>query len=467
MTAATVRTSAGRKPPKPAQEEIVPREDTASGAGSRFEHLLYVGVFAVLAFIKCPGLFLDPRFWAEEGSVYFAKLREASFWQALTLTNLGSYQGLENLSVYLATLVPLEFAPTVTTYLAFLLHAAVAFQIATVAAAYGLSRIVGLLLVAAWVLVPQSYEVWLSATNMQWVVGVSMLMVFALPAQQLERQPLLYTAWATVCGLSGIPGVLLAPFFLIRWVDEKSKALLAIGIAGLACGLVQAAVVVTLGSSGRQYVTDPLLLVMPTVLQSILAPLFSAEFAGAIGYAINTHLPHIDGMLLGCLILAAGVGHLAYSSSQSVAGALTVQVIGLAVLVSLIQTFGALGNARDLLSGYGGARYYLFGSMSLCLLLAWGTKSADALLRKEAFALLVLVTLTGVAVRYTSTTVAVMLAGPSFRQQVRDCDRSAAPACRVQLWPPTSGRWNLEIKRAAEPPPAGQSSMRVATSPHA
>jgi hypothetical protein len=113
----------------------------------------------------------------------------------------------------------------------------------------------------------------------------------------------------------------------------------------------------------------------------------------------------------------------------------------------MIQAFGSLGNPRDMISGLGGARYFLFGSMALCLLLAWGTTSPDESLRREAFALLILVAATGVVQRYTSPSIDFTMSGPSFRQQVQACEAAAKPLCRVALWP-RSAAWYVDLKLA-------------------
>ena len=409
-------------------------------------HAIHVGLFLAIAFLKCPVLFYDSRFWAEEGSVFFASFRDFSFFEAIRYTYLGSFLGLTNLTVWLATLAPLEYAPAVTTTIALAFHTAVAFQIASVARAYRLSLAASLLLVAAWALVPQSYEVWLSATNLQWIAGVSMLFVFALPEPVLATRPILAPVWAAMCGLAGIPGVLVAPFFILRAVEEKSKTLWTIGLVSGACAFVHLLAIWLTAMPGRQYPSDWSVLVLPALLQSVIAPLMTAEFANGLAQAIRRVLPGADGALFGTFVLAAAIIRTAFaSSSRSRAASLTTSVAGLWVLVSLIQTFGSLGNPRDLISGLGGARYFLFGSMVLCLFLAWGTTSSDRSLRTQAFALLVVVSLAGVVQRYTSPSIDFTMSGPSFRDQVRACRASAKPVCRVFLWP-RSATWYADLK---------------------
>ena len=146
------------------------------------------------------------------------------------------------------------------------------------------------------------------------------------------------TGWAVLCGLAGIPGVLPTPFFFLRAIEEKSRTLLLIGIAGAGCALVHLLTLYIHSSAGRQYASDPSVLVLPALLQSVIAPLFTAEFANGLAQAIRQHLPGIDGSLVGTVVLAGAIIATAVSaSSRSAAGALTAYVAGLWALVTLIQ----------------------------------------------------------------------------------------------------------------------------------
>lgn len=59
--------------------------------------------------------FINPRFWAEEGSVYFLNAYIHGF-SSLWFGHQGYFSIIPNISTYLATLVPLEYAPIVTTW---------------------------------------------------------------------------------------------------------------------------------------------------------------------------------------------------------------------------------------------------------------------------------------------------------------------------------------------------------------
>jgi hypothetical protein len=174
----------------------------------RDERTICVVLFAVLAVVKSPQLFIDPRFWAEEGKFYFAAFQSMSMWNALRFCYLGSHQGATNLIVYTATSVPIRYAPTVTTDLSFAAHALVAWQVGMVVGAHSLPRTAGILLIICWPFLPQTYEVWLTASNLQWLAGVSVLLIFCLPDRPLQRHPMIFAIWALAPRCFGYPALL-------------------------------------------------------------------------------------------------------------------------------------------------------------------------------------------------------------------------------------------------------------------
>jgi hypothetical protein len=405
---------------------------------------IYPATFIVLALTKSFGIFREPRFWAEEGRSFFAPFQSMSTAQALTHPYLGSLPGLTNTAVYLSTLVPIRFAPGVTTYFSLVFTAVVAFQIGLFAKDRGLNIYAGIALITAWTFLPQNYEVWMTSTNLQWIAEVSMLLVLALSGPALERHPGLYTGWTVVCGLAGIPATILAPAFLIRAFVDRRRALCFIALALTMCALLQFLLVISGPSTARQFQTSPTIIFVPMLLQSVLSPLFSADVATAIGDAIKPHYLQITGIMLAAagvsiaIMVVSLFGALA-TASRSIA----FYIFGTWIFVSIVQTIGALySDPRDIFSGSDGGRYYFFGSTCLCMLLAIGTTSDRAHLRIVAIALLTLICITGIAQRYTSLWPRTYLFGPSWQSQLKRC-ANVSP-CRVLTWP-DGGMWYVDV----------------------
>ena len=85
---------------------------------------LFLGFATVLFLIyfRSPELFLEPRFWAEEGQEYFTFAFSHSIMESLIAPHYGYFGLIPNAGGILATFVPLEFAPLVTTCLAALIQ---------------------------------------------------------------------------------------------------------------------------------------------------------------------------------------------------------------------------------------------------------------------------------------------------------------------------------------------------------
>jgi len=76
----------------------------------------------LLIVIRDVRYFTNPRFWAEEGTLHFAYSYNHPWYQALIHPQVGYLNFYPNLATVLATLVPLEFAPLVTTLAALLVQ---------------------------------------------------------------------------------------------------------------------------------------------------------------------------------------------------------------------------------------------------------------------------------------------------------------------------------------------------------
>ncbi len=89
---------------------------------NNYKVLLFVS-FIWIIFLREPSLFIEPRFWAEEGSVYISYAYTHSWYENLLAPHLGYYSLFNNLIASIATkVVPLTYAPFVTTFGAFIVQ---------------------------------------------------------------------------------------------------------------------------------------------------------------------------------------------------------------------------------------------------------------------------------------------------------------------------------------------------------
>jgi hypothetical protein len=416
-----------------------------SGGRITFSYIAtFCVLFLIIAIIKSPTIFIDPRFWAEEGSEFFTKFLQWPFYECITYIKAGSWQGWTNAVVYLATQVPAAYAPAVTTYFSLAFDLAIVAQIAVLTRTHDLKPAIGLLLVAVWAMLPSRYEVWLNATNLQWIAGVSVLLVLAAPSAWIERHWRGAAMWSAFCGLAGVPGTLLAPVFVLRGGLERSRRIAVIGLAEGATALLQLAVLIT-HPQARPYPDDPLTLLLPFFLQSVLAPLLSGDLIARISYRISSNgtilspIISIGTISLGSIILILAT-RAAYTGREKFIA--LVLLLGI-VLVSEIQNFGSI-NPQGNIGGWGGGRYFLCGSVGFCLILALGTSARATSLKILSTGLLCTIVMVGVYTRVASPWPQGMVQGPSWRRQLAACP--AGQTCRIQIWP-RGQQWFAELRK--------------------
>jgi hypothetical protein len=413
------------------------------GASRLLRWSLLFGLFVVLLFFAHANVLRHPRFWAEEGTVYYQYCARRDVAACLSFAHIGGLQLIENLLVFFATRGPLQFAPAITTYGSLAILCLIVVQLIAFAQAARLGLAASCLLVAALCLLPANYETWLTATNVQWVCAISALLVLASPSPAAARGRWLQIGWLAVCGLSGIPSVLTAPLFGVRMLDERSSYATALFVAIAGAGVVQVLAVHFLGEhAARPFALHPSVFLAADSLQTIWAPVFSVDAANSMAAAATS--PQFWASLAawtGCVALALAVAALlalAGFTSPSRRFALYLVLGGL--FVTNVQVFCAL-DQKEILSGWGGARYFLFGSACLSLLAALGTTSTYRALRAASFCALFAIVIAGVVTAKFSE-LPSSFSGPDWRRELKNCPPDAP--CAVSVWP---YGWTITVVR--------------------
>lgn len=220
-------------------------EAVSNGRPGRFlfTDLAALATYTLLLVLRAPQIW-QGRFWAEEGSIFFATAWSGGLLKSLLLPHLGYYMAVTSVATTLAARsVPLEHAPLVTTSIAALLQLLPAVLLVTgrIDALPGsLSRAIALALLL--VALP-SEENWLTTTNSSHFMAVSAgIILISKPWASRTRS--IHLALLALAGLSGIDANLLAPCFWWRAYRERSRERLEQAIVLSVCALLQAAVVV-------------------------------------------------------------------------------------------------------------------------------------------------------------------------------------------------------------------------------
>ncbi|MFN8176346.1 MAG: hypothetical protein U0167_00265 [bacterium] len=222
--------------------------------GSRARLAALAGILAFVYF-RCPLLLREPRFWAEEGSLYFATSWHASPLGALCQIHRGYLSLVPNVATLAGSrLVPLSWAPAVTE-----LAALAAELVPLLLILWGRSILFSsfparAIACAAVLLVGQTGEMWLASISAQFHLALATFLVLMEEPATTAARRAAHGAIVLVAGLTGVVSTFLLPLFIVRALRDRTResAILAATL-GLAT-IVQAAVVVaTLRGSSLGY----------------------------------------------------------------------------------------------------------------------------------------------------------------------------------------------------------------------
>jgi hypothetical protein len=392
-------------------------------------------VFVLCLVVRSPDLFRHPRFWAEEGNLYFRAMRDLPLRRALGFVANGNYQFLTNLFVELAVLSPPRQAALPTTYLPLLVAALGCFLLARLLVAAGCPALAVIVAAALFALQAGGYEVFLSATNVQWVCSVVTLLL----ALQEDVAASSAVAWGrygllAACGFTGTPSCMLLPLFVgLAWHRPSRyrfalAAILAVAVA------VQSGVILThAGQVHRAFAVTPAIAIA-FALQAVLDGALPIDAVSSVALPLHDKAAHWAGMaaqvvLLGC----AGLGILATLGQDRLGQRRVAVLVAAALGIGLLNAFAALGGVQDLVSGWAGARYFFLPTTCLIVLLAAGLGAGPRALRVVA-GLLAAAALGNAAVSVVDAGwTGLFVSGPSVSAGVDRCH--ADGLCRVPVGP--------------------------------
>lgn len=192
--------------------------------------LLLLTAYGLATFIKAPQLFTAPRFWAEDGVIYYLQAQTLPTLEALWAMPLGYLSLPANLAGILASQLPLLYAPYAGLAVSLLVQLLLCGVIIANRYFAGQRLWQGLLLLVP-VLVIQSFETWLNPINSQVWLALMAAYVAAAPAGQFSAGRHITNALVlALAGLSGVVTAFVAPILVLRGLWERQWFWLAYAV---------------------------------------------------------------------------------------------------------------------------------------------------------------------------------------------------------------------------------------------
>ena len=247
--------------------------------------LLLIVVLGAAIVFRQPLFLSDPRFWAEEGRVFFRFAYLHDFLTGLLYVPVkltGYFLLCATLPTTIAARVPIELAPAVTTWFSLFYQVGVASLIAFGRSmawpTLGRKVLAGLALMSVMVL---TQEAWLNTINLQLFCGIATLVILTEDLHRAgTRRRFVYRIIILFNGLSGLYSVAMFPAFVLKAFllrcSESGKLALLLGL----CLLVQAGVyfAVSADLTDLKMVGRPILQsVFFAVYYQVLVPIFGLD----------------------------------------------------------------------------------------------------------------------------------------------------------------------------------------------
>ena len=392
-------------------------------------------IFLLVIIWRSPQLLIQPRFWAEEGRYYYSSLQGGSFVNTFTLIVRGNFQLLTNWILYFATLVPAKYAAYVSTYLSLLVLGLFISLVGLLTVQRKWPPLLSGVVIIIFALLPQGYEIYLCATNVQWLLSVCVVVILILdPKGWSDINKAAAYILVAISGLTGVCSVMLAPIFFLRGLILSSQFYYRSGLILVLCALFHIVIILQNSHEGRSFPTDIYTLTFPVLLQSIWAPLIGVQGVNdALGYFNSTN-PRWIWNLLVYLISALVTILTVLTASRAMQDQHLVLVIFIVwVYISVLNIFGSIGDPSSLISGSGGGRYFFLGSVCFVILLAFSASNLNFFSSKVAYVILCTILFFSIDQVVNGDWKNWLISGRPWQETVIRC--GGVRPCEVEVWP--------------------------------
>jgi len=431
-----------------------------AAAGNRFR-LFVSAVVVALNVARCPELLLSPRFFAEEGTTYFACAFQKPFISNLFSAHYGYYTLYNQLATSLAKLAPLEHAPLVTTFMSLLVQVGISLyvlwgELPLLDTPWRRSVLALSIPLISW---PGH---WLTIIGSQsWFAAGAFLLLLGMNRSKSAFSYGTRGGYLVLAGLTGVISCFMAPAYLWRSFREKSREYLAYASILLLCLIVHAGVLLeaTLSRStelsGRFIFNSFATMLGKTVVYQFAVPFtgrgfFEQQPLVAIGSSIREAVENFFGVQLFIhdLFIIPLLTGLAVIMTTAVIiwqnrSRLDIQIMAIALVsVTVMSNLCSINST-------GGPRYYFIPSLIL-LAMFTGIKEMNGIRPVFAAAgFLVITTLLANGYEYRS-----IMYKQAYHPDYPDWQTELViwktnPAYQLNIWPPP---WKMTLDKSIIPP---------------
>lgn len=190
---------------------------------ARYQAAALFFVLTSLIVLRDPQLFSEPRFWAEEATVFYQTAYFVPTWEAFLAPHQGYLSLWANIAGILANIPPIEYAPSITTGMALIVILTIISAI-IVSESEALNSILKKAIAGIAVLVVGATgEIWLTSINSQYYFVLLSFLILIDKKHNPTKIKASYIV-AAVSGSSSVMANFLTPLYLLRYFHRREKA---------------------------------------------------------------------------------------------------------------------------------------------------------------------------------------------------------------------------------------------------
>ena len=403
----------------------------------------------ILLRVRDVSFFLQPRFWAEEGSLFFANAysyAQTQFWyKGLTFTRHGYFALWPNLATTIAAnLVQLEFAPLVTTLFAFVVQLIPISIILWSRSSFWSTRerkIFGILIV---LFTPLNGETWLNTITSQFHFSLVAFLLILEQTNESRVRDWINRILLVFAGLTGPVSCFLIPIFAFRVWSEKQKERLVQLLILTGCLIVQVTLMTTSKwSTVSDRVisfgfSDVVLILWTQSVGLVFTGLHSArKFFGALDCIRQQDAVEIA--VIPTLVAESGIFWLL---SRRLSSSERLIFLGGYFLIIILSIIGSIGDKQALINTGSGQRYFLIPNIILLFLVLANIDFQKEKVSSGLYVILLAFSLY-LGMRIYQETSFASRSWPVWKEQVHMWREH--PEHELEIWPPPN--WKVTLRK--------------------
>jgi len=335
----------------------------------------------LIIYWRAPRLIYEPRFYAEEGTLFFSYAFANPFFLALfspSLTlSIGYYNFYANLSTTLAAnLVPLEYAPFITMLFALFVQFIPIMIILKGKSVLWDSTEKKIFSILIYLFAPSSGEIWLQTINSQFYFClITFMILLENQSRTDEFKSWWYRILLLVSGLTGITSIFLTPFFIYTAWKKKSREINKQTLILIGCAFVHLTIFLlsmksqpTLMKANRLSSIDLPTLMGILWIQTLVLPFLGSSFGSIPANFLKKILDQrsLTSSALGIILLILLILLFYYLTKKSAIKAI---IGGSFLFITPLLIIFSLGEKSQLLQIGAGSRYFFTPIVILIFLL--------------------------------------------------------------------------------------------------